>query len=166
MKISSVILAAGQGTRMVSNLPKVLHKLNGKALVLYSIESACRVGSEKPVLVVSPNADSIRSVVGDQVRYAVQEKQLGTADAVLSAEALLKNKTDLVLVTHADMPLLTPETLSSLIETQQVESRADDDAHGKVREPARLWAGRPLSRRPGHSNHRGSPGDPGTTRDH
>ena len=119
MKISSIILAAGQGTRMVSSLPKVLHKLNGKALVLYSIESAGKVGSEKPVLVVSPNADLIRSAVGDQVRYAVQEKQLGTADAVLSAESLLKGKADLVLVTHADMPLLTPETLSSLIETQQ-----------------------------------------------
>ncbi len=119
MKISTIILAAGQGTRMVSALPKVLHKLNGRELVRYSIETARSVGSDKPVLIVSPNAELIRATVGEQALYAVQEKQLGTANAVMAAQPLLEGKADLVLVINADMPLLTASTLAALIETQK-----------------------------------------------
>jgi len=122
MKISSIILAAGQGTRMVSKLPKVLHRLNGKELVLYSLEAAQASGSEKNVIVVSSEADALRRLVGERADYAVQQEQLGTAHAVLAAEEHLKGKTDLVLVTHADMPLLTAETLSSLVEAQSQNS--------------------------------------------
>lgn len=122
MKISSVILAAGQGTRMVSKLPKVLHRLNGKELVLYSLEAAQASGSEKNVIVVSSDAEALRRLVGERADYAIQTEQLGTAHAVLAAEAHLKGKTDLVLVTHADMPLLTAETLSSLVKAQSQNS--------------------------------------------
>jgi bifunctional UDP-N-acetylglucosamine pyrophosphorylase/glucosamine-1-phosphate N-acetyltransferase len=119
MKIASVILAAGQGTRMVSNLPKVLHPLNGKEIVLYAIEAARGAGSEKPVLVIGNGADEVQRLVGDQARFAVQNEQLGTAHAVMSAEDLVKGKADLVLVTYGDMPLLTAQTLSDLVAAQK-----------------------------------------------
>jgi bifunctional UDP-N-acetylglucosamine pyrophosphorylase/glucosamine-1-phosphate N-acetyltransferase len=119
MKIASVILAAGQGTRMVSNLPKVLHPLNGKEIVLYAIEAARGAGSEKPVLVIGNGADEVQRLVGDQARFAVQNEQLGTAHAVMSAEDLVKGNADLVLVTYGDMPLLTAQTLSDLVAAQK-----------------------------------------------
>lgn len=122
MKIATVILAAGQGTRMVSRLPKVLHPVNGKEMVLYAIEAARAAGSEQPVLVIGTGADEVRKVVGERAQYAVQEKQLGTAHAVMSAESLVKGWADLVLVTYADMPLLTVQTLSRLVETQKANS--------------------------------------------
>jgi bifunctional UDP-N-acetylglucosamine pyrophosphorylase/glucosamine-1-phosphate N-acetyltransferase len=115
MKIASVILAAGQGTRMVSNLPKVLHPLNGKEIVLYAIEAARGAGSEKPVLVIGNGADEVQRLVGDQARFAVQNEQLGTAHAVMSAEDLVKGNADLVLVTYGDMPLLTSVSISELV---------------------------------------------------
>lgn len=118
MKISTVILAAGQGTRMVSDLPKVLHPLNGKPMILYSIHAAQSIGSDLPVVVIGTGADKVMEVVGLNARYALQEKQLGTAHAVMAAENALKGKSDLVLVTHADMPLLTSDTFQRLVENQ------------------------------------------------
>lgn len=122
MKISTVILAAGQGTRMVSELPKVLHLLNGKPLILYSIHAAQTIGSDTPVVVVGTGAEQVKAVVGKSGRFALQEKQLGTANAVMAAEEELKGKADLVLVTHADMPLLTADTFKRLVETQEHNS--------------------------------------------
>jgi bifunctional UDP-N-acetylglucosamine pyrophosphorylase/glucosamine-1-phosphate N-acetyltransferase len=117
--VTPVILAAGQGTRMKSNLPKVLHPLMGRPLIDYSINSVREATGETPVIVVGYQADEVRQVVGEAACFVLQEEQLGTAHAVLQAESLLSGKTDLVLVTTADMPLLTVETMTSLIETQK-----------------------------------------------
>jgi bifunctional UDP-N-acetylglucosamine pyrophosphorylase/glucosamine-1-phosphate N-acetyltransferase len=116
MKLSVVILAAGQGTRMKSNLPKVLHLLLGKPMACYILEAARLVTGEKPVMVIGHGADQVRQVLGDKAEYVLQEPQLGTGHAVLQAEPLLSGKSDLVLVTYADMPLLTTETLARLVE--------------------------------------------------
>ncbi|MCS6993447.1 MAG: bifunctional UDP-N-acetylglucosamine diphosphorylase/glucosamine-1-phosphate N-acetyltransferase GlmU [Anaerolineales bacterium] len=118
-RITAVLLAAGQGTRMKSNLPKVLHPVCGRPMVLHALEAARAASTETPVLVVGVGADEVRSRLGENVRYAVQERQLGTAHAVMQAEALLKGQSDYVLVTYADMPLLRAETLRRLVETQQ-----------------------------------------------
>jgi bifunctional UDP-N-acetylglucosamine pyrophosphorylase/glucosamine-1-phosphate N-acetyltransferase len=114
MKFSAVILAAGQGTRMKSSLPKVLHKLLGKPMALYAIETARQVTGSRPVMVIGHAADQVRQVVGDQADYVLQEPQLGTGHAVMQAEPLLVGQTDLILVTYADMPLLTEGTLKKL----------------------------------------------------
>jgi bifunctional UDP-N-acetylglucosamine pyrophosphorylase/glucosamine-1-phosphate N-acetyltransferase len=116
MKLSTVILAAGQGKRMKSNLPKVLHMLLGKPMAWYTLEAARQVTGEKPVLVIGHGADQVRQVLGDQAEYVLQEPQLGTGHAVMQVELVLKGKSDLVLVTYADMPLLTAETLGRLVE--------------------------------------------------
>jgi bifunctional UDP-N-acetylglucosamine pyrophosphorylase/glucosamine-1-phosphate N-acetyltransferase len=116
MNLSAVILAAGQGTRMKSNLPKVLHQLLGKPMAWYALQAARQVTGGKPVMVVGHVADQVCQMLGDQAECAFQEPQLGTGHAVMQAEALLSGKSDLVLVLYADMPLLTAETLHRLVE--------------------------------------------------
>jgi bifunctional UDP-N-acetylglucosamine pyrophosphorylase/glucosamine-1-phosphate N-acetyltransferase len=119
MKISSVILAAGQGTRMKSNLPKVLHRLLGKPMAWYALEAARQVTATQPVMVIGHGAEQVRLVLGDVADYVLQAPQLGTGHAVMQAEPLLAGKTDLVLVTYADMPLLKADTLSRLLKMAQ-----------------------------------------------
>jgi bifunctional UDP-N-acetylglucosamine pyrophosphorylase/glucosamine-1-phosphate N-acetyltransferase len=118
MDLSIVILAAGQGTRMVSSLPKVLHPLCGQPLINYSLRTAASLSERLPVIVVGHEAEEVRNVVGDKARFAMQEKQLGTGHALLAAESLLKEQRGMIMVIAADMPLLTLETLKTLAETQ------------------------------------------------
>jgi bifunctional UDP-N-acetylglucosamine pyrophosphorylase/glucosamine-1-phosphate N-acetyltransferase len=114
-----VILAAGQGTRMKSDQPKVLHPLGGVPLVLHSVRTAAAASHRPPVLIVGHGAELVREAVGDAARYAVQAEQLGTGHAVAQARDLLAGASDYVVVVTADMPLLRPETLVRLYEAQQ-----------------------------------------------
>jgi len=116
--ISAVILAAGQGTRMRSSLPKVLHPLSGTPLIKYSLDAVAGLTSNPPVVVIGHGADSVREVVGSAARFVVQQPQLGTAHAVMTAEQLLKEEADYLVVTTADMPLIRPETLKTLVDAQ------------------------------------------------
>ncbi len=118
MKTTVILLAAGQGTRMKSDVPKVLHHLCGKPMIWYALEAARKASSEKPVVIVGKGADKVREFIGEAAECILQEPQLGTAHAVLQAEALLKGKTDQVVVAYADMPLLRGETLLNLADTQ------------------------------------------------
>ncbi len=119
MKLSTIILAAGQGTRMVSDLPKVLHEVNGKPLILYAVDTALALGSNRPVVVVGNGAEKVRQAVGDRAIFTLQEKRMGTAHAVLAAETALKDFDGLIAVVAADMPLLTVETLKRMIMDQK-----------------------------------------------
>jgi bifunctional UDP-N-acetylglucosamine pyrophosphorylase/glucosamine-1-phosphate N-acetyltransferase len=118
MRISTVILAAGQGTRMKSGLPKVLHLLNRKPLVNYSLDLARSLHSDQVVVVIGNGAERVREAVGKEVQFAVQEQRLGTAHAVLAAESLINDKEGLTVVISADMPLMTAQTLQALVEKQ------------------------------------------------
>lgn len=118
MKTTAVILAAGQGTRMVSDLPKVLHPLAGQPMVHYALEIVSQSGMETPVLVTGHGAEKVQQVVGDRAVFTVQEPQLGTGHAVQTAQALLEQKTDQVVVITADMPLLKADSIRRLVETQ------------------------------------------------
>jgi bifunctional UDP-N-acetylglucosamine pyrophosphorylase/glucosamine-1-phosphate N-acetyltransferase len=122
MRLSAVILAAGQGTRMKSRLPKVLHPLLGKPMVCYALEAARQVTHSKPVMVIGHGADQVRQTLGDQVEFVLQQPQLGTGHAVMQAEPLLINRTDLVLVIYADMPLLTTQRLGKLVDMAQTHA--------------------------------------------
>ena len=119
MKITAVLLAAGQGTRMKSDLPKVLHQVVGKPMVFYGLEAARQASTEAPILVVGYGADAVKSALGASARYVLQEQPLGTGHAVMQAETLLRDSTDYVIVTYADMPLLRVETLRRLVAAQQ-----------------------------------------------
>lgn len=118
MRVTAVLLAAGQGTRMKSDLPKVLHPVAGKPMIWHALHAISQSTSEKPVVVVGHGADEVTKYLGDSASTVMQEPQLGTGHAVMQAESLLKGKTDLVVVCYSDMPLLRGETLKKLVETQ------------------------------------------------
>ncbi|MFU8827122.1 MAG: bifunctional UDP-N-acetylglucosamine diphosphorylase/glucosamine-1-phosphate N-acetyltransferase GlmU [Brevefilum sp.] len=119
MTLASIILAAGEGTRMRSKYPKVLHKLAGKPLVWYALKAVEGLADLTPVLVVGHGAEAVKAAMGDQADYALQSEQLGTGHAVLMAQPLLDSKADTLLVTLADMPLLRGESLQRLVALHQ-----------------------------------------------
>ena len=122
MKVTAVILAAGQGTRMKSNLPKVLHPLCGRPMLWHVLEALGNVTTETSVVVIGHGAEEMTKYLGDSAQTVLQEPRLGTGHAVMQAESLLKGKTNMVIVTYADMPLLRGETFKRLVETQRINS--------------------------------------------
>ena len=118
MTLSAIIMAAGQGTRMRSQLPKVMHPLMGRPMIAYALEMVRTITDSKPVVVVGHGADIVRQYAGDTVHFALQAEQLGTGHAVQQAEGQLDGRADEVLVLAADMPLLRADTLLSLAQTQ------------------------------------------------
>jgi len=119
MNVQSVILAAGQGVRMHSKTPKVLHHILGKPMIQYVLEAAERVTQSTPILIIGHGAKSVQQTIGERAQYVIQEQQLGTAHAVQQAVPLLNGSAPLVLVTYGDMPLLSDVTLTQLIQSQQ-----------------------------------------------
>lgn len=118
MRTAAVILAAGQGTRMRSSLPKILHPILGKPMIAYALENARQLSNTDPVVVIGHGAGAVRQAIGDGARFAVQDEQLGTAHALQQACTAVDQAADLILVTAGDMPLLRAETLRRLIEVQ------------------------------------------------
>ena len=89
MKVTAVLLAAGQGTRMKSNQPKVLHSIAGKPMIWHALEAIRQSTTEKPIVVVGHGADEVTKYLGDSAQTVLQEPQLGTGHAVMQAEAFL-----------------------------------------------------------------------------
>jgi bifunctional UDP-N-acetylglucosamine pyrophosphorylase / glucosamine-1-phosphate N-acetyltransferase len=114
-----IILAAGQGTRMKSQTPKVLHKLLGKPLVRYSVEMAVEVTGNKPIVVIGHGAELLVKELGSETDFVTQEQQLGTGHAVLQTEQSLAGFNGQIAVISADMPLLRKETITGLIRKQK-----------------------------------------------
>ncbi|NDC58459.1 MAG: bifunctional UDP-N-acetylglucosamine diphosphorylase/glucosamine-1-phosphate N-acetyltransferase GlmU, partial [Alphaproteobacteria bacterium] len=114
---AAVILAAGQGTRMKSRTPKVLHKVGGRAMLDWAIDSAERLGCARIVVVVGTHAPEVRAHAEARLgagAIAVQDPPLGTGHAVRAAEAALAGFAGDVVVTYADAPLVRPETIAEL----------------------------------------------------
>jgi bifunctional UDP-N-acetylglucosamine pyrophosphorylase/glucosamine-1-phosphate N-acetyltransferase len=118
MKITAVLLAAGQGTRMKSDLPKVLHPVCGLPMIAHTLAAVTSASTELPVVIIGHGAEAVREYIGKRATCVLQEPQLGTGHALQQAEKKLKGKTDLILVAYADMPLLRPRTLNSLVKLQ------------------------------------------------
>jgi bifunctional UDP-N-acetylglucosamine pyrophosphorylase/glucosamine-1-phosphate N-acetyltransferase len=113
--LSIVILAAGQGKRMQSDLPKVLHQLAGKPLLGHVLETVAHLSPETVVVVHGHGAESVKSAFPEpQLRWALQSPQKGTGHALMQALPLLPG-TGTVLVLYADVPLLQTQTLQSLV---------------------------------------------------
>ncbi|MFZ5354776.1 MAG: bifunctional UDP-N-acetylglucosamine diphosphorylase/glucosamine-1-phosphate N-acetyltransferase GlmU [Bacillota bacterium] len=107
-RVTAIILAAGEGKRMYSKTPKVLHKVCGIPMLEHVVSCAREIGCEEPVVVVGHGADEVIKAIKN-VRFVMQEKQLGTGHAVMQAEEFI-NSGD-VLVLYGDTPLPKPETL-------------------------------------------------------
>ena len=116
-KFCALILAAGKGTRMKSEKAKVLHVLNGKPLLHYSIEAAKAVGAEKIVAVIGHQAETVREAfAGSDCFFVEQNPQLGTGHAVLQAKDLLADYDGLTVILCGDVPLLKSSTIKSLVD--------------------------------------------------
>lgn len=116
--VNAVLLAAGFGKRMQSDLPKVLQPLAGIPMIEHCLRTAAAVTSEKPVVVIGHGADQVRRVVGDRARFVLQSEQLGTAHALQMARPELAGRPGMVLVATGDMPLFKSETFIRLVEIQ------------------------------------------------
>jgi len=113
----ALILAAGKGTRMKSDLAKVLHVLEGKPLLHYCLQSAHRAGAEKIVVIVGHQADLVRQEFSQCGCIFIDQKpQLGTGHAVLQAKEALTGYSGKTVILCGDVPLLKPSTIQSLIE--------------------------------------------------
>lgn len=115
-KLGVVILAAGEGTRMRSRLPKVLHMVAGKPLVEHVLALGTAVQAAQTVLVLAPDTiDQLRDRWGEQYGYAVQAERRGTGHALLQARALLEGRVDRVLVMYGADPLMRRESVERLL---------------------------------------------------
>lgn len=122
MRVKVVILAAGQGKRFGSPLPKVLAGVGGKPMVSWVLEAVLSSGvTDRPVVVVGVGAEQVKAALGDGCDYVYQEKQLGTGHAVAQCQQLLMGKADIVLVLNGDMPLITAAAIRQLIATHQAQ---------------------------------------------
>ena len=119
--IHVVILAAGQGTRMKSRLPKVLHPVAGRPMVEHVLRTADSIAPATVTLIVGHGVDLLRGRLGARrnLQFAIQEPQLGTAHALLQAESYLAGQRGTLVLLSGDVPLLTGSTLRRLIETHQ-----------------------------------------------
>ena len=114
--LAVVVLAAGQGTRMKSALPKVLHKIAGRPMLGHVLAVARALGAERMVVVTAPGAEPVAALAKEWgAETTVQEKQLGTGHAVLAAKAALGGFSGNVLVLFGDAPLLTAATLGRMV---------------------------------------------------
>ena len=112
----AIILAAGKGTRMKSDLPKVLHKVAGISMLEHVFRSVGAISPEKTVTVVGHKAELVEKVLEGQTEFVKQTEQLGTGHAVMMAEPVLKGLEGHTLVIAGDTPLITGESLKHLID--------------------------------------------------
>lgn len=118
MTIAIVILAAGQGSRMLSKKQKILHEVGGKPMVQHLFDTAVSLTTTSPVLVIGRGGAGVRQLFGERAQFAMQSEQLGTGHATQMAKPLLAGVADQVIVTYADMPLLQAPTLQKLADLQ------------------------------------------------
>jgi bifunctional UDP-N-acetylglucosamine pyrophosphorylase/glucosamine-1-phosphate N-acetyltransferase len=118
-KVQCVILAAGQGTRMKSEKPKVLHQIAGKPMVQYAIDAAFSIGSWRPIVVIGHGAEQVQNTIGDRVDFVLQVPQHGTGHALLQARARIDPDCMTVLVLYGDTPFLSAATIQRLLDTHR-----------------------------------------------
>jgi bifunctional UDP-N-acetylglucosamine pyrophosphorylase / glucosamine-1-phosphate N-acetyltransferase len=117
--VQCVILAAGQGTRMKSDRPKVLHQIAGRPMVQYAVEAAYSIGSRRPIVVIGYGAEQVQSAIGERADTVLQVPQLGTGHAVLQARAKIDPAAETVLVLYGDTPLLSAATIQRLLDSHR-----------------------------------------------
>jgi len=123
MTATALILAAGEGTRMKSALPKVAHEILGKPLVGWVIDAAEKAGCVRTVVITGHGAEKVEALIGD-VPTARQDKQLGTGHAVMCARDALGKPEGSLVVLSGDSPLITPDTIAGLVAMRESSGAA------------------------------------------
>src|SRR5512142_1629666 len=124
-EIGAILLAAGQGKRMCSSLPKVSHALCGKPLLLYPLSAARSLGAAKIVIVIGHAAEAVRRCCPDgDISWVTQEQQLGTGHAVLCARNAFDGFSGDLLILSGDVPLIEPGTLQAMLARHRAERAA------------------------------------------
>ena len=121
MRTTAIILAAGQGTRMKSKLPKVLHRVLGKPMVQWVIDCLTAAGVTDKITVLGHGAEQVATVVAEQTSIVYQTEQLGTGHAVMQGVKALGTENDCVIVICGDTPLLQADTIKSLLAKHNAE---------------------------------------------
>jgi bifunctional UDP-N-acetylglucosamine pyrophosphorylase/glucosamine-1-phosphate N-acetyltransferase len=132
-----VVLAAGKSTRMKSALPKVLHRVAGRPMIEHVLHAAAPLGAASTTLVVGHGADAVRGRLASWpgLQFAVQEPQLGTGHALLQAEPLLAARRGTLLLLSGDVPLLSSQTLESLLSAHHASRAAATVVTAVVEQP-------------------------------
>lgn len=135
--LAVVILAAGQGRRMKSKLPKVLHPLGGRPMIQYVLDTAIALDPSRVVMVVGQGAEQLQAILDQNIAFVEQVQRMGTGHAVMQAQPVLDDSSYDVLVLYGDMPLLQPETLNALRQSYRTGNSplamlvvANDDSRG------------------------------------
>ena len=134
--IAVIILAAGKGTRMKSDLPKALHPLCGRPMIQYVTDLAEELKTERCVAVLGHKSEEVKKYLKPGIRTVIQKRLLGTADAVKQAVPQLKNFTGTVVILYADNPLLKKQTLQSLIRRHRENNAAATLLTAHLQKPA------------------------------
>lgn len=138
MPLSIIILAAGKGTRMKSELAKVLHTLGGKPLIAWALGAVAPLHPDRTVVIVGHQSEAVQNVVNERfanIEFALQSEMRGTGDAVKRAVPQLQGFEGDVIVTCGDVPLIQTETLRRLIETRRENNSAASMLVAQVDEP-------------------------------
>lgn len=133
---SAVILAAGKGTRMYSQTPKVMHEVLGKTMILHVIDSLKAAGISKIVVVLGHEAKLVKASLGHkEVEFVLQTEQLGTAHALLQAKSILENVPGNTVVVCGDTPLLRSETIGEMLRLHESDNAACTVLTGMADDP-------------------------------
>lgn len=136
MEVKAIVLGAGQGTRMHSDLPKVLHPICGVPMIRILLDSIRQAGIRDITVVVGPNMDAVTAAVAP-APTVVQSERLGTAHAVLAAREQLAPFDGCVVILFGDSPLILPDTIQKMI--REYESGADVVVLGFIPTDARRY---------------------------
>lgn len=132
-----IILAAGLGKRMRSDLPKVLHRLGGQPLLLYPLSAARKLRPRRLAVVIGHGAEEVQKTCADpSVEWVVQENQRGTAHAVGCCREFFRDFTGEILVLSGDVPMVTAESLGRLVELHRAKKAAVTLMTAELDEPA------------------------------
>lgn len=134
--LAVVVLAAGKGKRMNSEVPKVLHRICGRPLLAYVLDQVAALDAGEVIVVVGHGAEQVEPEIGSRGRPVLQSEQLGTGHAVMTALEALDRRYGEVLVMPGDSPLLEAETLAELIEARRAGPSAASMLTARLEDPA------------------------------
>ena len=147
--LAAVILAAGQGKRMQSDLPKVLHAVGGRPMVLHVVEAVRAIGASPVIVVTGYEAERVESAcAGADVAFARQSEQLGTGHAVMQTESRLAAHAGTVIVLNGDVPGLRPQTITRFVNYHASQQAAATVLTAMLEDPSGY--GRIVRDRDGH----------------